>query len=350
MRWMIYGATGYTGPLVAQVALEHGHQPLLAGRNAAKLQPLADALGLEYVAFSLDDPAAIGKAIAEMDVVYHAAGPFIHTAEPMIRACLATGTHYMDLTGEVPVFQQTFQYDEAARKNGVALISGMGFDVVATGCMAQYVAEQVPAAAELEIGVVGFSGSSAGTAKSAIEALPDGIYIRRDGRLVDVPLGAITHRIPTPDGDYQAMAVPWGDIETAYQSLGIPNITTYLALPRLTMTLVRAGSPLLKMLFRVEAVRNLALNLVDKMVDGPSETVRMTTKSYIWARASNPAGDEKEAWLQTIEPYRFTAEAGVRAVEQLLTLQPVGALAPAQAFGTDFVLSLPDTQRFDSLS
>lgn len=349
MRWMIYGATGYTGPLVAQVAIKHGHQPLLAGRNAAKLQPLADELGLEYVAFSLDDPVAIGKAIADMDVVYHAAGPFIHTAKPMIRACLATGTHYMDLTGEVPVFQQTFQYDEVARKNGVALISGMGFDVVATGCMAQYVAEHVPGATELEIGVVGFSGSSAGTTKSALEALPNGIYIRRNGNLVDVPVGAITRRIPTPKGDYHALAVPWGDVETAYQSLGIPNITTYLAMPRLTITLARLGSPLLKALLRVDAIRNLTLNLIDNVVEGPSETVRQTATSYIWARASNPAGDNKEAWLQTLEPYRFTAEAGVRAVEKLIELQPIGALAPAQAFGTDFVLSLPETTRLDSL-
>jgi len=88
-----------------------------------------------------------------MDLVYHVAGPFIHTSDPMIRACLATNTHYVDITGELPVFENTFRYDAAARSNGIALVSGVGFDVIPTNCMAQYVAQQITGATHLEIGM-----------------------------------------------------------------------------------------------------------------------------------------------------------------------------------------------------
>ncbi|MEO1644032.1 MAG: NAD(P)H-binding protein, partial [Chloroflexota bacterium] len=111
MAWMIYGATGYTGQLVVAEAVARGHRPLLAGRNPEKLATLADTYDLDFVAFQLNDPTVIAEAIADMDVVYHAAGPFVYTSEPMIRACLATHTHYLDITGEIDVFEQTFRYD-----------------------------------------------------------------------------------------------------------------------------------------------------------------------------------------------------------------------------------------------
>ena len=106
MRWMIYGATGYTGQLVVEEAVRRGHRPIIAGRNPDKLDVIADKYDLDYVAFRLDDENTIAEAIADADIVYHAAGPFIHTAEPMIRACLATKTDYLDITGEIDVFER----------------------------------------------------------------------------------------------------------------------------------------------------------------------------------------------------------------------------------------------------
>ena len=101
-RWMIYGAYGYTGRLVALNAVRQGQRPLLAGRSAEKLAPLAERLGLDWVAVDLADQAALRQAIGRVELVYHAAGPFVRTSAPMIDACLATGAHYLDLTGEIP--------------------------------------------------------------------------------------------------------------------------------------------------------------------------------------------------------------------------------------------------------
>jgi short subunit dehydrogenase-like uncharacterized protein len=156
-RWMLYGATGYTGQLIAAEAVRRGHRPILAGRSAEKLAPLAELHKLEYVAFSLDDLTSIARAITNggVDLVLHAAGPFVRTAEPMLRACVVTQTNYLDITGEYPVFESTFSYGQSAQK--VAFISGVGFDVVPSDCLAAYTAAKVPNATQLEIAILTLS-------------------------------------------------------------------------------------------------------------------------------------------------------------------------------------------------
>src|SRR5581483_1843854 len=188
-RWLIYGAYGYTGTLVAEEAVRRGHRPLLAGRAVEKLAPLAARLGLDDVAVGLEDQAALVRALEGVDLVFHAAGPFVHTSAPMIRACLAAGASYLDVTGEIPVFQNTFAHDAEARERGVSLISGVGFDVVPTDCLACHVAEQVPGAVELELTIAATAlQPSAGTTRTMLEELPAGGLVRRAGRLVPVPL------------------------------------------------------------------------------------------------------------------------------------------------------------------
>ena len=103
-QWMIYGANGYTGELIAREAAKRGSKPVLAGRSAAKIEPLADELGLESRIFSLSDPQATGQGLSGIELLVHCAGPFSATAKPMLEACLAKRTHYLDITGEFDVF------------------------------------------------------------------------------------------------------------------------------------------------------------------------------------------------------------------------------------------------------
>jgi len=347
LNWMIYGATGFTGKLVAAEAVKRGHRPILAGRNPEKLARLAADLDLAYVAFTLDDVNLIAEHIADMDIVYHAAGPFIHTAEPMLKACLATKTHYLDITGEIHIIERTFAYDETARKIGISLISGAGFDVVPTNCLAKYVADQVPGAHKLEIVIAAISRVSAGTAKSAIEMAHMPGKIRRNGILEDYPMGVGGRKVKMPLGEIYVLPIPWGDLDTAYRATGIPNITTYLQMPEAMVSLTRMSAPILKTIFQSSFMRKNAGALMNLFAHGPSDHLRETGRSFIWAKAEDDAGNFAEAWLETLEAYQFTAVVAVLAVEHIVANQPAGALPPAIAFGADFVLEVEDTQRHD---
>ena len=349
-NWMIYGAYGYSGELVAEEALRRGHRPVLAGRSEEKLVPVAERLGLDWVVVDLNHAQALAEAVAQVDLVFHAAGPFVHTSEPMIRGCLAAGTNYLDITGEIPVFQNTFSHDQAALQKGVALISGVGFDVVATDCMVEYVASQVPNAVELEVAVDALGSASAGTTKTMLEMLPQGGWRRRDGQLAPYRWGKGAKKIRFPHGERFAAPVPWGDLATAFQTTGIPNITTYKTFPKNAIRALRWTAPVSQRVMAVKPVRRALQKWVGKAVHGPDKETRQTERSCVWVRAADEGGREAEAWLETMEAYQFTAVSGVRCVERVLEDRPVGALTPALAFGADFVLDIEGTRRLDALS
>ncbi|GAB4521226.1 MAG: saccharopine dehydrogenase NADP-binding domain-containing protein [Anaerolineales bacterium] len=339
--WMIYGAYGYTGALMVEVAMQRGHSPVLAGRSEEKLRPLAERYNLPYRVAALDDPDALSKALEGMAAVCHAAGPYVHTAAPMVQACLQAGVHYLDITGEIAVFERHFRLDEAARQAGITLLSGVGFDVVPSDCLAAYVAAQMPDATHLELAFTALSGASAGTTKSMLEGLPRGSVRRVDGRLVPARLGRPTRMVRFKDRERLVAAIPWGDLSTAYRTTGIPNITTYMAYPRRMIRwmplIAAAGGTLL----RLPSLRRAAQRWAETNVHGPDENVRQTKRAHLWAEVRNAAGQSIEARLEVIEPYQFTAEAALRATEAVLQSAPVGAQTPALAFGAEFVLQVP---------
>lgn len=353
--WMIYGATGYTGQLVAEEAVRCGHKPLLAGRTESKLKKLAEHLNLDYVVAPIDDPAALEAAVRRVKAVYHAAGPFIYTAQPMIDACLATGAHYVDLTGETGAYQLAYRHDAQAKAKGIVVMPGVGFDFVPIDCLNKYVAAQLPDATHLETAVYMFGSSalpgvSAGTAQSLFEILyHTGSVVRRGGMLVNVPLASGAKRFRFPSGEHLTMPVPWGDLEMAYRSTGIPNMTSYLSQPASVIRIARLGGGLFMRLLHIDAVRNGMSNFVSRMMTGPSEHARETGRCYLYSQVRNVKGEIREAWLETPEAYAFTARVSVPVIEHLLAGNYSGALTPATAFGTDFVLKIEVIKRYDTL-
>lgn len=349
-KWMVYGANGYTGQLVVEEALRRGHKPVVAGRNRSRLEPLAQKWDLDHLVFDLSDPREVEGHLSDVDLVFHSAGPFVFTSDPMIQACLATGTHYVDVTGEIPVFENTFSYHSRAVEKGVCLISGVGFDVVPSDCLARYVSDQLPTATALEIGIASMGGqASAGTTKTMIEFLPHGGKVRRNGEIVSWPLGAGPRRIPFPCGTVLTIPTPWGDVSTAYHTTSIPNITVFMSFPSPQPYIMRLAGPLLQGALSFTPVRRAVQKFVEKTVKGPDEAHRNQTRSYLWARASDSKGRSVQAWLDAVEGYKGTSQWGVRAVEHLLEKDLTGALTPSRAFGADFVLEIGDTRRLDSL-
>jgi short subunit dehydrogenase-like uncharacterized protein len=347
--WMLYGVGG-TGTLIAEEALRRGQRPLLAGRSAERLKPVAERLGLEWVVADLNDATALAGALARVDLVVNAAGPFMATSAPMVRACLANSKHYLDISNEIPVFQSIRAHDLEARSRGVALMPGVGFGVVATDGLAQHVASQLPDTQELEIAIHPYTtGSNPGADKTRLEVIALGGLVRRDGQLTKVALGRDARRLRFPQGEQTIVPIPAGDLEAAFYNTGVPNITVYgvLALPRL---LARAALPLAQRLIATPMIRRLLERRISARpgpvgVSTPAERTQ-PGRSYVWARATNRSGQAIEAWQETGEGYAFTAAAAVRAVEELFAHRPVGALTPAQAFGADFVLSVDGARRY----
>lgn len=348
--WLLYGAYGYTGRLLTAEAVRRGHRPVLAGRNKTKLAALAQQHKLDYLVLDLVDGQILEATVADFDLVFHAAGPYSQTSTPMLRACLAGRTHYLDLSGELTVFENTYRHDRQAKERGIALITGAGFDVIPSNCLIQYVVDQLPQVRELQLAVAALGKSSGGTVKTTLETVAEGSKVRRAGRYEKITYGQDVKQVRFSNGkEYLAMAVPWGDLAAAYWATGVPDITTYLAFPRRIINNLRWAGPLAAKALSSNSLRHLGQKIAGWLASGPSEEFRRTRRSYFWVQATGADGQSVEAWLETMEAYQLTAVAGVRCVERLLERPLVGALAPAQAFGADFILEIEGSQRLDAL-
>jgi short subunit dehydrogenase-like uncharacterized protein len=225
--YLIYGANGYTGELIAREAVRRGQRPVVAGRNGEAVRGLASELGLEHRVFSLDDPRAVDERLKGMTAVLHCAGPFVHTFRPIADACLRAKANYLDVTGEVDVFERLAARDAEARAAGVMLLPGVGFDVVPTDCLAAHLKRRLPSATRLLLAFHSVGGLSRGTATTMIENLHRGGLIRRNGVLTPVPAAWRTRKVDFGRGPRTVVSIPWGDVSTAYRSTGIPNIEVY---------------------------------------------------------------------------------------------------------------------------
>lgn len=339
---MIYGANGYTGALCAEEAVKRGLRPILAGRSAERIAPLAERLGLEYRLFGLGEPPVTEENLQGISLVLHCAGPFSATSRPMVDACVRTRTHYFDITGEVGVFEYIHENDARWRDAGIAAIPGMGFDVVPTDCLAAMLKEDMPDAHTLRIAFKG-SGSkmSAGTTKTMIEGMGEGAAVRRHGHLERIPAGSLTRDIPFEDGhDATAVAIPWGDLATAWYSTGIPNIETYIFVGPKQLKQLQTVSRL-AWLFRIGSVRRMAQALAGRYVKGPDEQERQSAHMLCFAEVEGPGSNTKVRRLRTPEGYWLTVLASLAGVERWLQdgLKP-GAQTPSMAFGSRFVLEI----------
>jgi short subunit dehydrogenase-like uncharacterized protein len=341
-RWMIYGASGYTGELVAERARRRGHEPVLAGRNADKIDAVARRLGLSSRVFGLEDATAVRSGLDGIAAVLHAAGPFSATSRAMVDACLASRTSYLDVTGEIDVFEAVLARGAEAERAGVCLVPGVGFDVVPTDAMAAMLAERLPGATHLELAFAGLGSASRGTLKTTIEGLPRGGRARIDGRIERVPALWKKREIRFADRSRTAVSIPWGDVCTAWYTTGIPNITVYLAVPDnqlKVLGVIDKVSPLLG----TAPVQAVLKKLVDVTVRGPSQRELDESRSEVWGEARDERGGAGRTVVGTMSTpggYPLTADSSVRAVERVLAGTRPGAHTPTTAFGVDFCRSL----------
>ncbi len=344
-QWLLYGAYGYTGELIARQAVKAGLHPVLAGRDKTKTAELAAELGLTHVVFSLSDLAENNGLLNPYNLVLNCAGPFSQTAEVFLDACMRIQCHYFDITGEIAVFEAAAERHQQAVLADVILCPGIGFDVIPTDCMAALLKRAMPDATHLSLGFDSRSGFSPGTAKTSVEALPEGGRIREDGLVKQVPLAYKTRRIDFGGGQKLAMTIPWGDVATAYYSTEIPNIEVYIpGSPKLIKRLKRMNW--IRPILAWSWVQNILKKRIEKTVRGPDKETREKLTTFVWGEVTNAAGERMQKRLQVSNGYQLTADGALYVIKTVLKQADVspGYHTPSTLLGCDLIYQLPGTR------
>lgn len=346
---VVYGSYGYTGKLIVDECRRKNLNVILAGRNKEQLREQSSNSGYSFEVVDGNDLAALKALLRPASLVIHCAGPFRYTAHAMADACLATGTHYTDITGEYQVFESLASLDAAAKANGIMIMPGTGFDVVPSDCLALHLKRRLPSANHLQLAfTMSKGGLSRGTKKSMTEGLGEGSLIRKDGRLTHVPLGAKVLDVDFGPFKTKALNIPWGDISTAWRSTGIPNIEIYNGT---TSQMIKSAkmSNYFGWLLRMRWVKDIMLKQIDKKPAGPSDEKRETSRSFLWGKVWDDQGKSAESRLETFSGYSLTAKTAVLIAEKILAGNfKTGYQTPAMCYGQDLIMEIETTKRSDS--
>ena len=345
---LIYGANGYTAGLIIERAVGAGAVPVLAGRTEAKLRPLAERFGLPLRVFPVDDAYAVASNLHGIRVVINCAGPFVRTAAGLAAGCVRTGAHYLDITGEIDVFEDLARMDNEAAAAGVMLMPGAGFDVVPSDCLAAHLKRRLPDATRLTLAFQALGSPSHGTATTMVENLHRGSRIRAHGRIIAAPAAFAQRNIDFGRGPAPAMCIAWGDVATAYHSTGIPEIAVYMAAPLALRWMSRLAGKLPGVTGSA-VVQKVLQRIVDAGPAGPDAAARRRGRSLLWGEVRNAAGQTARARLETLEGYALTAitawDIACRVASD--NVARPGFRTPSMVLGADYILGIAGTTRTD---
>lgn len=338
---LLYGANGYTAQLMLPLCAKFGVTPILAGRNAAKIEPLARQYGFEYRIFDLNDAVATATGLDGVGVVLHCAGPFAYTARQMMEACLQQGAHYLDITGEIGVFELAHSLDARARERGITLLPGSGFDVVPTDCLALELKEKMPDATHLTMAFAPVKGGlSHGTALTMNDKAGEGGMMRKDGKIISVPLGRRGELLDFGVAQQFCISIPWGDVSTAYYTTGIPNIEMMTAASPKTFAKLKWQWAFFWFL-RLGFVRRYLKKQILKRPAGPSDERRAKSYTMLWGQVKNAKGEELVLTKLVKEGYTLTAHSALWLAAQLANGNgKPGFYTPAGLFGKDITKTI----------
>jgi short subunit dehydrogenase-like uncharacterized protein len=337
-NFLIYGASGYTGELIAREAAKRGLKPILSGRSQAKVEPLAKELDLTFRTFSLEDRKSLEYTLKEVEFVLHCAGPFSLTSKPMVEACLRSGKHYLDITGEIAVFEAMARRDEKAKQANIMIMPGVGFDVVPSDCLALHLKNRLPSATHLTLAFYGLGKISHGTQATMTMNVGKGGAIRQNGEIVKVPAAWKTREIDFGEFTKTGVTIPWGDVATAFYSTGILNIEVYTILPETNLRMLKL-SRYVGWLLATKPVQNYLQKQIPE--GGPNEKERAKGKTFLWGEAKDEKRNRVEARLQCPEGYTLTALTAVNIAEKVLNGNyKTGFQTPAKAYGANLILEI----------
>jgi short subunit dehydrogenase-like uncharacterized protein len=339
-RIAVYGATGFTGGLIAHELKRLGADFLIAGRSHEKLKALSEELGgVPFAAVSVDDPAGLREMLEPCSAVIACAGPFGLHGEPVVAAAVDTGTHYLDTTGEQGFMRMVFdRYGARAAEKGAALVPGMGFDYLPGDLIAALTADGMGPLEEIVVAycVHGFEPTH-GTALSGLEIMRGGDVVWTDGTWRPAPRSADGGRwlFPEPIGGLRMLRYPAGEQITVPRHVETARVRTLLngmVVPPRLMPLAVISSPLLGLAMRTPLRRAMGA-LVQRLPAAPGEQSRKASRFTISCEARSKTGSRRGT-VRGSDVYGLTAASLAHGA--LLCADPAfegsGALAPAQAF------------------
>jgi short subunit dehydrogenase-like uncharacterized protein len=320
-RLMIYGATGYTGRMAATHARAAGLDLILAGRDETRHAELGRSLGVEHRVFTLDHDAAIDAALQDVAVLLNCAGPFQRTADPLMRAVIRTGPHYLDIAAELDCYRMAEAYDAQARVAGVMLLPGSGGSVAMLGCLAGRAAERVGRPQTIRVALHVAGAMSRGSAITAAGNLSTGCLERVDSVLRTREPGP-TRNFDFGSGPVPCFPITLPDLVTLWRSLRAPDIATFVHV---------SGSA-------------FPTGDLDALPDGPSAEEREANRYQASVEVTGAEDETVRASLDTVNGYSFTPLAAAEAARRVLAGEArPGFQTPAGVFGNGFAETIADT-------
>jgi short subunit dehydrogenase-like uncharacterized protein len=346
-RLLVYGATGYTGKLIARAAVKAGLSVVLGGRNEGRLRTLASELSVEFRTAEVEDGRALDRLLGGIRTLLNASGPFRATAPRLIEACVRHGIHYLDITGEAAIIEEASARDGDAKRQGIMIMPAVGFDVVASDCLACHVARRSGLPARLFVGISGLELLTPGSAKTIIAEVGAPVLVRRSGALTAVHSWSIERSFDYGSGPRQSVAVTWGDVVSGYFSTGIPDITVYFeATPAVRTHHVFVG--LFGQTVPLGPWRKLLDVASEWLPQGPSEEERRGRHAVIVAEVEDASGRVVRSRMRTPEAYSMTEWTATTIATRVLQGDfRAGFQTPGRVYGPDFPLSLPGVERED---
>lgn len=323
---LLYGATGYSGSRIARAARRAGLAPILAGRNPDSLRPLAKELGLPWRAAELSDTVALCDIFQDVAVVLNCAGPFVDTHRPVLDACLRSGSHYLDISGEVAVYESLAAQQAAALKANIMLMPGIGFDMVPGDCLALGLQQRLPDATELCVAYSIHGSVSRGTLRS----MPSGntVLLRRANALVADPAPQAKRfqfDLSDPQSRVDCQPLSFGDISIAWRSTGIANIRSYMHVSEQFQVMAMAA----------------ASGDIDALPAGPDDAELRAEKAYIAAEIRNAQGDCRRASMTLPHLYQATFDCASEILKRCVDGETrPGFQTPAGHFGSALIEQL----------
>jgi short subunit dehydrogenase-like uncharacterized protein len=316
---LIYGATGYTGRMAAERAKTLGLRFEIAGRDHSRLASLAAHLDVPFRVFDADADAA--GALSGISVLLNFAGPFAHTAEPLMRACIKASVDYLDITAEINVYRLAEQLGAEAVSHQVMLLPGVGWDVVPTDSLAVHVAKRVEQPSALSIALQVPGSMSRGSAMSVSEIIGAGVMARVDGELIATPDAPLRH-FDFGDGPVLCAPLSFGDLVTGWHSTGIPNIAMFV---HISGDAFPEGD-------------------LSTLPDGPTSEEREAHRARAVVEVMGVDRVIARSVIETVNGYSYTPLAAVEAARRVLEGErQVGFATPAKAFGGGFAEGIDGT-------